>query len=442
MVPALNPIESKTMTDFQPFQGWRYNAEKVRFSGVIAPPYDVISPAKQGALYGRSEYNCIRLILNQETPADNDADNRYTRARDFFQAWCRHQILLQDLRPCFYLYRQIFNHPVTGKPMQRLALLGRLHLEPFENKVVIPHEKTLSKPRADRMRLLRTAQTNFSPVFGLYEDPAKNLGGLLAETAQREALFDVEDDEGVRHALWNLDEPAVVRQIQTVLKNKKIYIADGHHRYQTALDYGLEQRKTAGGEAGDWDYVLMALVEFQDPGLMLFPTHRLITGLDAAATAQGVERLRAFFEVAEVPAAQIEEHLKQKSAPAIVLGLILEGRGYLLTLKDWKAAKAHMPAGHADLWYQLDVNLVSHLILAHLWQIPEAQWEARIRYTHAFGEVQAMLDKQTAQAALILKAPRVEILRDMGAVNELMAQKSTYFYPKLASGLVFYRHEL
>jgi uncharacterized protein (DUF1015 family) len=197
-VPSTQKTQ-KNMTDFRPFQAWRYNPEKIDFNKVITPPYDVISPAQQHKFYERSPYNFIRLELNRPEAFDNERSNVYTRARDTFQNWCATQVLIQETEPAFYLYRQVFLDPASGATNQRTALFGRLHLEPFEKEIVIPHEKTLSKAREDRRKLLETTETNFSPVFGLYEDEKREIAALYDQVTREKKVLSATGDDGVEH---------------------------------------------------------------------------------------------------------------------------------------------------------------------------------------------------------------------------------------------------
>ena len=431
------------LADFRPFQAWRYNLDQVRIDQVIAPPYDVISGEEQNALYERSPFNCVRLILNKEEASDQDQANRYTRARDFFQDWKKKGILTQESSPCFYYYRQTFKHPLTGETKERSALLGRFKIEAFEKQIVIPHEKTLSKPRADRRRLLEATRTNFSPVFGLYEyDHGQN--EAIHTILQKAPLFDTTDDQGVKHAVWVVEDPQVIEGIHRGISAQKVYIADGHHRYQTSLEYAQEQRalrKAKPEEELDSDFTLMALVHFYDPGMLILPTHRMILPFDGYNPAKLAEALKPIFQVEALEFDQIQKRLAQ-SAKQVQMGLQFEnGTSYLLTFQDPAEARRKMPEGKADLWYDLDVALVSHLILGSLWGIPESQWESTIRYTHSTAEALKQVKSKQVAASFFLRAPKVELLRDMGAHRELMPQKSTYFYPKLASGLVFNQHE-
>ena len=200
--------------DFQPFKAWRYNTERVNISTVLAPPYDVISPEKQNKLYERSPYNCIRLILNKKDPAETDQNNAYTRARDTFQEWQKQDVLIKEKEPCFYVYRQTFKDPVAGITKTRFALLGRVRLEPFEKGIIVPHEKTLRGPKEDRMKLLRTVQTNFSPVFGLYKDKGFLIGNIIQDPMNSRPVFEAEDDDKIAHTLWAIENTDILARIQ------------------------------------------------------------------------------------------------------------------------------------------------------------------------------------------------------------------------------------
>ena len=411
---------------------------------VIAPPYDVISPAGQDRLYEKSTLNCIRLILNRDEQGDTEERNRYSRARDFLHDWVQQGVLTQEDVPAFYLYRQTFSDLRDGQTKVRTAVFGRLKLEPFEKGIVIPHEKTLSKPKQDRLKLLQATETNLSAVFGLYEDPDHKIRAKFAAFLAQAPDCQAVDEEKVRHELWVLRDAALLEGLKSQWAQKNVYIADGHHRYQTALDYSLARRAKENVPAAKempYDFILMAMVAFEDAGIVLYPTHRMVS-LEAypALTRDpqaALAKLEHYFEIKPLASGEFVKTL-ESSAGKIQLGLLLGGKSWLLTLKDWRQAKQHMPAGKPDVWYQLDVAVLSHLVLGHLWGIPDSEWEAVIRYTHSDSEALEHARAHPAAAVFLLKAPRVQILSEMGRAGELMPQKSTYFYPKLASGLVFH----
>jgi uncharacterized protein (DUF1015 family) len=454
MGPQAMEVQKKEKTqwaNFQPFKGWRYDTSHVNMEQVIAPPYDVISPEEQDRLYLRSPLNCIRLILNKIEPSDTPQNSRYTRAKNYFEAWQKEKSLMQEKHPAFYLYLQKFTSPVDGKPIERAAVIGRLKLEPFDKHIVVPHEKTLSRARADQRQLLETAQASFSPVFGLFEDPKAEVASVRREVLKTKPLFSAKDDAGVLHTVWSVENQAQIKRIHDSIASKKIYIADGHHRYQTALEYGIEARQKAGNPSHELasDYGLMALVEFQDAGLVLLPTHRMVLPVPGLDSQKALSALKPYFKIESKSVEELKAIFnsleKQETGRTAfrdktLFGLCFEKEQYLLTLTDEAAAKKNMPAGKPDVWYRLDTSILSHFILGSLWKVAEANWEATLQYTHSTDEALKNVRDRQVFATLLLQAPRVEILREMGNVRELMPQKSTYFYPKLASGLVFYSH--
>jgi len=436
---------SQKLADFRPFRAWRYDLSRVQAKDVLAPPYDVIGPAEQDALYERSPYNCIRLILNKILESDTDTDNRYTRSRDFFASLKKELILAREEKPSFYLYQQKFTDPQTGKAHTRNAFLGALKLESFDKQIVIPHEKTLAKPRADRRRLLEATQTNFSPIFGLFEDAQNKIVPMIPELSSGKPLFNVTDEKGVSHALWCVSDEPQVNRLREAVSAERIYIADGHHRYQTSLEYSLERRAAAGAKEGETipsDFVYMALVSFHDPGLILFPTHRLLTGVKNFDKTRLLESLKAYFQIEAMKPAQLPAAIEKASQTASALGLALSAdEGYLLVVKDEAKARDAMLPGKPDVWYKLDVNVFAYLILKGILGLSETEWESHLEFTHSDDEAIREISQGKVQAAFLLKAPKVKVLADMGKVRELMPQKSTYFYPKLASGLLFNQHE-
>ncbi len=435
-------LTAENMLDFKPFCAWRYDPQRVSMQEVIAPPYDVISPAEQSDLYDRSPFNCVRLILNRIETTDTEISNRYTRARDFFKNWRDQGVLIQEKEPAFYLYRQGFTDPSTGVFRNRIALLGLLKLEELGSGPVIPHEKTLSRPKEDRRKLLEATHTNFSPVFGLFNDPQGNMAALYKKCENESVLFEMEDSKGVHHGVWTVSQSETVKQIRNLLKDKKIYIADGHHRYQTALEFAAKQRQTTQGSHGDLpsDYVLMALVEFHDPGLILLPIHRIVQTFKHFNEEAALKALQPYFRTEEKTRDQLETVLSKPGADTVQFGLIFGKRAYLLTLSDLESAKKQLPKGKSEIWYKLDVNILSHLIFETLWRLPQDQWESKIKYTASFKEATDAVRQKGVAASFVMKPKTVEVLEKVGAFRELMPQKSTYFFPKLPSGLVFYHH--
>ena len=432
-----------TQLDFQPFRAWRYNTDRVDVSTVLAPPYDVISAEKQQKLYDRSPFNCIRLILNKKEASDNEQKNGYTRARDDFQKWQEEGVLVQENVPSFYVYRQTFKDPVTGLIKNRSALLGRVRLEPFEKGIIVPHEKTLSGPKADRMKLLKTVKANFSPVFGLYKDEGFEVRSIIKDPMNSRDIFEVEDDDAIVHTLRAIEEPDILTSLHRSLESRTVYIADGHHRYETALEYAKWKRQEMYARPKSvftFDYMYMALVSFDDPGFIVLPTHRILTKLGMEGS-EAILRLGEYFKVEKVSLSKLKEMTASYDEEGKVFGLVLKEGCFLLTMIEKAQAKARMVLNKPEIWYNLNVNVLAHLIFAELLGLKEERWESVLKFEHTVDGAVEFLNKGQAEAVFLLQPPRVDMLEKMGAVNERMPQKSTYFYPKLATGLIFHSHE-
>ena len=410
------------MAEVRAFPGLRFAGAPL--ADVIAPPYDVISPDEQAQLYDRSPYNVIRLELGREA-------DRYAEAKRCFEAWRDAGVLRQDA-PSLYVYEQRF----YGNKRRR-GLFARLKLEPWAAGVVLPHEETLSKPKADRLQLLRAVKANVSPVFALYEDSAGELAAVLDGACAGPAAAEARDDAGEDHRLWQLAEPAVLDRVAAFFAGRQLFIADGHHRYETALAY----RDEAPSDAAN--FVLAALVDFADPGLVVLPTHRVLSGLSSTLLHRLSEQLGEYFEVvaaAEEPGPKATEaalrQLDSLAGPAYVLYGPKPGGLKVLALKDrWQGAA--FDRSHSPAWNQLDVAVL-HSVLARILDL-KAEDLASERYfsytrdpAYAIGQVRS----EEAQLALLLRPTPATAIRDVALARDKMPQKSTYFYPKLATGLV------
>lgn len=442
-MPKLTDSEKEVhMLDLQPFRACRYNPEKVAADNVICPPYDVISAEKQAEYYERSPQNAIRLVLNKREDGDSESNNTYTRARDFFNQWIQDGILIKDPKPCFYVYRQSFSHPASGEKIERLSLLSRIKAEPFEKGIVIPHEKTLKGPKADRLKLMETAEANFSPVFGLFEDTDGEIYAMLKkEIAAGKPAFEAHDEAGIFHGLWVISDDETIQEIQKLMSVKKVYIADGHHRYETAVEYARQRRLKDGNpdEAKPYDYALMALVSFSDPGFLLLPTHRLLRQVPFS-DGEILRRLESYFSFTKMDAREIEGAVLSAEDEPMRFGLVLASGCWLLTLKDKKSPREATGLLKPDVWFDLNVNVLGHFVFAKLLEIPEEKWEEILCFEHEAAPSVRLVQDGKAQAAFLLKAPGISMLEKLGAEGERMPQKSTYFYPKLASGIVFNPH--
>ncbi len=430
------------MADVRPLRGIRYNDEVVGdLAQVVTPPYDVISKEAQANFYARNPYNVIRLEFGAEQVGDNTLNNRYTRAAAALAEWRLQDVLRQDALPGYYLYQQLFSQ--NSQQYTRTSLLARVRLEPWSSKVVLPHEHTMSKPKDDRLKLLRACATNLSPIMSLYDDPQGRIRRLLGTYADK-AEVQMTDEVGEGHRLQHITDPAQIDLIQDFFAERQLYIADGHHRYETALNYREEIREQRRQLHVDdaVQFVLMALVDVDDPGLLVLPTHRLLSGLPTTALrALSTEQLARYFTVSELGSGATSDALLAQLAqagttePALVLST--EEQNWLLRLNEQGRIRM-AESGHSEAWNDLDVAVAHTLILEALLGIQTEDVTAGtyLRYTRDAQQAVQAVHTGEAQAALLLNATRVRQIRDVSQADDRMPQKSTYFYPKLITGLV------
>ncbi len=430
------------MADIRAFRAYRYDLGRVGTLGdVIAPPYDVIDPTLQQSLYGRSPYNVIRLILNKESPADTETDNRYTRAATTLRDWLRDDVLLQDSARGLYAYHQDFE--VEGRRFTRKGFLARVRLEPFGAGRIYAHEETMSGPKADRLKLFHATAMNLSPIFGLYPDPDDAVMRQLEAVTNRNLPLEATDHLGVVSKLWPVIDQQVVSAVIGQLSPKPVFIADGHHRYETGLKY-LEERHAAGEVSNDEaasNFILMMLVDMNDSGLVILPTHRLLSGLPGLTADKLASILGGHFTIEKIG-------IGEQGACDTWDLIETDGSQDLLgfgTVADgvWQTARFHAPetmaklaAGHSPAWRGLAVSVLHVLVLDHL-LAPTLKVKPECKYVHLLREVtDATAAGQCDLAALVPPATMSHVEQIAGNL-EKMPPKSTYFYPKLLSGLVF-----
>jgi uncharacterized protein (DUF1015 family) len=425
------------MADIFPFSGLRYATDRVGdLASVLCPPYDVIGEDERRELEARHSENVVRL----ELPRGVD-DARYATAAKLLGAWTAEGILRSDTREAFYLYEQQFGY--AGQRYTRRGFFATVRLEPFERRVVLPHEKTLSAPKEDRRRLLRATRTQISPVFGLYRDAGGAARAIIDEAASAAPAIDTTTADGVRHRLWPMTAAPALDGLRTLLADKQILIADGHHRYETMLGLAPELRPLdvpAGGAASD--FVMMFLARAEDPGLLVLPTHRLVKDLPDFSFDGLCAAASAAFDIEqgdETTAAAIEERLARQGSQGVVFAVRAPGRPSTvwLSLKKFLDLSALGPPALRGL----DVTVLHGVILGPLLAI-DAEALARqsfINYTHDTAEALARVGRGEVQAAFLMNATKVEQVLAACEAGFVLPQKSTYFLPKLATGLVMYR---
>ena len=422
------------MAEISPFSGVRYNQEIVGDMGsIICPPYDIISPEDQKAYYERSEHNIIRLEHGMELPKDSKASNKNSRASATFSQWLKDRVLVDDHVPSFYIHEHSFTYQNIRK--RRLGITACVRLEPLDKKIIFPHENTVPGIKSDRLDLMRACAASFSPLFGLYEDPGQKVTKLLTSQTSRKPAIDFTLDSEA-HKLWVANEPEFAQRVSHFLASKPIYIADGHHRYETALAYRDEKRQETSSGKGEeaFNFVMMTLVPFSDPGLLVLPVHRLARGISSKTLAELRSWLETSFEVERLPLG--ETGLPQvQGAIARVLGLEPE------TVTGLKprhsiSLKEVMAEGHSDVYQKLDVSIVQHLAIEKLIALDES---LSIAYTPDTEQARNQVESGEYQLAFLLNPIPVRTIKAIADANDRMPGKSTYFYTKLPTGLVINR---
>jgi uncharacterized protein (DUF1015 family) len=443
-----------------PFRGIHYDPRKIGdLRDIVAPPYDVISPEAQDAFYQRHPQNVIRLILNKEMPKDNPQDNRYTRAAAHYRAWLKEGILVRNPTPHFYFLEEEFTssfHDLalgdsSSHKKVRRGFIGLTRLEKFAKGVVLPHEKTQTKPKADRLALMEACRANFSQIFSLYSDEEGAMAPLFEKVLSTGGpAVNITDDEGTRHSLWMVSDPEILRQVTEVMRPKKIFIADGHHRYETALAYRERQRALFPQNTGreTYHFTMMYLAAMEDEGLLILPTHRVISGLEGFQASAFMEQLRADFSIESFVFDSkkeriVQEHflteLASRSNQRRTLGMLLQGTNqyFLLSPKNERALDEAAPKLSPAL-KALDVTFLHMLIFQKLLKIGPQELAAgkNVLYFKENREAIETVRSGRGQIAFFLNPTRVYQVRDVSLAGETMPPKSTFFYPKLLSGLV------
>lgn len=404
-----------------PFRGLRYNTAKVeKIENVIAPPYDVIKPEERLALEAHHPANIIRLILSQPHKDDTDGANQYTRAAVLMNQWISDGTLVRDATPRYYIYDQSFSAP-DGKNYTRRALIGLVKLEPFENRVILPHEKTHAGPKADRLNLMRECHANLSPIFLLYADPNGDIEQIMESfTDEHPPEIDCPETFGSTHQLWCLDDAERNREIQALFSSKPLLIADGHHRYETALAFQDEMAHT---ESSGYGYMMMNLVRMESPGLAVLAIHRLLHNLSEDQIARVIAKLPQVFEVHEVDTqADLMAKLEALKGKSAAIGMYTPDDTYRLLIP------------HPTTPKQLDVTLVQETLIKNLFQIETAA--EHLSYTAYVDDAIVHVKGGSDRVALLMNPTPVEQVLKVAMAGSTMPQKSTYFYPKMATGFV------
>jgi uncharacterized protein (DUF1015 family) len=443
------------MAHIAPFRALRYDPARVDVSQVVTQPYDKITPEMQERYYAASPHNLVRIILGRREAADVAGDNTYTRAAAYFQDWRRQGIFLQEAQPSIYGYTQHFSAPGGSKELERCGFIALGQLEDYSDNVVFRHEQTLAKPKADRLDLLRTTRAHFGQLFMLYSDPTGEIDGLLTAVAAAPEI-DTRDEYGVQHQVSRISDPSLVDLVRSKMRDKKLIIADGHHRYETALNYRNERRSTAdtapptskhgfSTEMFPYEMVMMTFVKMESPGLLILPTHRVVHGLAAFSPAEFRQRAKQFFSVEEVDpsldAVRATGILREAGHAGTALVAVTADRVFLLDTPQVVGSKFF--SGLSLRQQALDVVQLHRCLLEGVLRISEEaiRNQQNISYVRDAGEAMARVRAGGANVAFLMNPVHMRQVRDIAFAGEVLPQKSTDFYPKLLSGLTIYALE-
>lgn len=409
------------MAEVRPFKGFLYNMSRLGIGSgdaLVAPPYDIITPEYHEDLYAKGPYNIVRIDFGKDLPGDDAETNRYTRARASLADWIASGVLVQSPTPCFYFYEVEYR---IGSDARKLrGVLGAVKLEEIGKGTIHPHEFTHSKPKKDRLDIMRFCDGNISPIYALYNSPERKTSRLLESMNSGEPYLTAADRDGSRHRLWVIDDPSAVETIRKEITGKHVFIADGHHRYETALEYQKEQRQKTGSDAPmACDHVLMFLANMADEGITILPTHRLAKKvppdtLDLLADEFAVKKITGSFDILETIAGKRDTY-----------GLYLGGESWYLLSYTGEGI-----SGVASALNDLDVTVLHDLIFKQLLDIESVLYEMDVN------ECLKAVRSGKVEAAFFLNPTRVSDVEQVALASLRMPPKSTYFYPKLMTGMV------
>jgi uncharacterized protein (DUF1015 family) len=433
------------MADILPFRAYRYDRQRVSPQQVVTQPYDKINPALQDRYYKASPYNLVRIILGRKEVEDNPANNVYSRAAGYFDQWRREGIFRRDAEPSLYIYSERFTPPGSSTELERRGFIALGRIEDYSAGVVFRHEQTLAKPKADRLDLLRATRAHFGQIFMLYEDTGEVEALLMTDRAP-EIL--VTDDYGVVHRVWQVSDPRVIESVRSAMRDKKLIIADGHHRYETALTYRNERRagdstSPTGSDESPYEFTMMTFVNMNNPALWILPTHRVVHSLPSFSDEAFRNSTRAFFDVEQVDgaldASRASSILRECGRAGTSILAVTSNRAFLLHHPNPNAP--HIFAGLSLRQQSLDVVQLHKCLLENVLGLSEESIrnQENLSYVRDAGEALSHLRGEPRANVVFLMNPcRPAQVRDVALAGEVMPQKSTDFYPKLLSGLTVY----
>lgn len=440
------------MAEIFPFRAYRYNLERVKLADVVTQPYDKITPAMQARYVTLSPYNLITVEKGKPSPKDSPSDNVYTRAEKALEAWIRDGALRRDSQPGIYVYFQQYTVPETSERRTRKGFIALGHLEDYTARVVFPHELTHSGPKADRLELLRHTRTHTGQLFMLYSDPQRRIDALLEQVAARCHPDEATDEYGVVHRIWPVFDPKMIEDIVREMKSQKLVIADGHHRYETALAYRDECRpkNTAGDRHAPYEKAMMTFFNTHGEGLLILPTHRLLANLPSFDLASFRKKVSPIFDQEDyafgseaarsVAFEQFQRDLLASAKTGRTFGMYAGGIFTLLRLRPDADLQRLMP-DLSEAQRKLDVVLLHRVLIEEgLGLTPAAvAAEQNISYEREVGAAVNAVDRKRAQICFLLNPVGINQVMEIALAGEVLPQKTTDFYPKLLSGLTLYR---
>ena len=432
------------MARIQPFQGIVYNPDAIGNLGdVTTPPYDVISEAEQDGYYQRHPHNIIRLDLGKISQGDDAQENRHTRAGAYLHQWLQEGVLVRDPAPALYLTEMVFH--LNGKPVSRWGFVARVGLESFDKKVILPHETTFSRVKSERFELIKVCQANFSPIFSLYSDPENSLiSRLRASVEESRPDMDFTDDRFQTHKVWKVTDPALHGFVSIFMRNRNLFIADGHHRYETALNYRNHMSSGTSDFPPDHpsQYVMMYLAAMEDPGLVILPAHRIIRGVTQDRIDRFLSRIPQYFAIEWIPKPEnirlLADRLQTVSEKTTVMGVCFSKQEKVLVLQVKPGVMKEVYGNSlTDNLLSLDVTVLTRLVLMDIlgFGATDLDDENRIAYSSSMMDAVRFVRSIDDGMTFLLNPTRIDQVRRIAEAGEIMPRKSTYFYPKVITGL-------
>jgi len=422
------------MAEVKPFKAVYFDREKADYSKVIMPPYDIIKDGEIARYYKRDEHNIIRIDKGMEEEGDNESSNKYTRAKQYLDKWMAEGILIKDQKKNFYIYAEEYLIP-GGKKGEMYGFLADVKLEEFEKRIVLPHERTHSGPKVDRLQLMRATMANTSPILSFYFDKEKKIDKIIRDFASsNEPYVDTKDEKGCRHRIWHLGDETKVSAITGFFVEKQLFIADGHHRYETGLNFRNEMRAN-NVKFKEADYIMMCLISMEHAGISILPTHRVFREF-AHDDMEEAPVLSRFFKVSDVRDSVMLKDIMSRNDGKKCIGVVKKNKCMLLELKEEDYKKSLEKKEHITDYYMLDVSLLHGLLFGKVLNIPEEYIFRTVEYTQDMDYAVSAVEADGAKISFIIKPATIEQVRVIAENNEVMPQKSTYFLPKLATGLL------